>query len=77
MGKMDGKVAVVTGGARGQGRSHAVTLAGEGADIVICDVPRHVSTPAQTARCDDVPRRFERLVCRMGRFDPPMALASI
>lgn len=53
MGKLDGKVAIVTGGARGQGRSHAVTLAGEGADIVICDiadqvksVPYKMSTPS-------------------------------
>ena len=32
MGRMDGKVAFVTGAARGQGRSHAVRLAQEGAD---------------------------------------------
>lgn len=38
MGKLDGKVALITGGARGQGRSHAVALAGEGASIVICDI---------------------------------------
>jgi SDR family mycofactocin-dependent oxidoreductase len=36
-GKLDGKVTLITGGARGQGRSHALTLAGEGADIVIVD----------------------------------------
>jgi SDR family mycofactocin-dependent oxidoreductase len=38
MGKLDGKVVFITGAARGQGRSHAVTLAGEGADIVGFDV---------------------------------------
>lgn len=44
MGKLDGKVALITGGARGQGRSHAVTLAREGAEIVVCDVARQIDT---------------------------------
>ena len=38
MGKLDGKVAFITGAARGQGRSHAVLLAKEGADIIAVDV---------------------------------------
>ena len=38
MGKLDGQVAFITGAARGQGRSHAVRLAEEGADIVAIDV---------------------------------------
>lgn len=38
MGKFDGKVAVVTGGARGQGRSHACALAAEGAKVAVWDV---------------------------------------
>ena len=37
MGKLDGRVALITGSARGQGRSHALTLAAEGADIVMLD----------------------------------------
>jgi (+)-trans-carveol dehydrogenase len=35
--KLEGKVAFVTGAARGQGRSHALTLAAEGADIIAVD----------------------------------------
>jgi len=38
MGRLDGKVAFVTGAARGQGRSHAIELAREGADIIAVDV---------------------------------------
>ena len=37
MGRLDGKVAFITGAARGQGRSHAVRLAKEGADIIVVD----------------------------------------
>lgn len=38
MGRVRGKVAFITGAARGQGRSHAVRLAAEGADVVAVDV---------------------------------------
>ena len=37
-GRLTGKVAFITGAARGQGRSHAVRLAGEGADIIAVDL---------------------------------------
>jgi len=37
-GRMEGKVAFITGAARGQGRSHALRLAQEGADIVAVDI---------------------------------------
>src|SRR5262249_45918021 len=37
-GRVEGKVALITGAARGQGRSHAVHLAREGADIVAVDI---------------------------------------
>lgn len=43
-GRMEGKVAFVTGAARGQGRSHAVRLAEEGADIIAVDVPGDYET---------------------------------
>ena len=38
MGKLDGKVAFITGAARGQGRAHAVRLAQDGADVIAIDV---------------------------------------
>ncbi|MGW1024315.1 mycofactocin-coupled SDR family oxidoreductase [Streptomyces sp. NPDC002577] len=43
MGRVDGKVALITGAARGQGRSHAVRLAEEGADVVVTDVCHDIS----------------------------------
>ena len=44
MGKFDGKVVLITGGARSQGRSHAVTFAREGADVAICDIAAQLDT---------------------------------
>lgn len=46
MGKLDGKVVFVSGAARGQGRSHAVRLAEEGASIIAFDI------------CDQIPSVF-------------------
>jgi NAD(P)-dependent dehydrogenase (short-subunit alcohol dehydrogenase family) len=40
MGALDGRVALITGAARGQGRAHALALAAAGADIVAADAPR-------------------------------------
>jgi SDR family mycofactocin-dependent oxidoreductase len=55
-GRVAGKVAFITGAARGQGRSHAVRLAEEGADIIAVDlcgqigsVPYGMATPADLA----------------------------
>jgi SDR family mycofactocin-dependent oxidoreductase len=44
VGRLDGRVALITGAARGQGRSHAVCLAEEGADIVAVDICRQIET---------------------------------
>jgi SDR family mycofactocin-dependent oxidoreductase len=44
MGRVEGKVAFITGAARGQGRSHAVRLAQEGADIIAVDLCDQIGT---------------------------------
>ena len=52
MGQLDGKVAFITGAARGQGRAHAVKLASEGASIIavdLCDQIASVPYPLATA----------------------------
>lgn len=55
MGRLDGKVAFITGAARGQGRSHAIRLAQEGADIIAIDICRDVETvPYPGAKPDDL-----------------------
>ncbi|WP_029429760.1 mycofactocin-coupled SDR family oxidoreductase [Blastococcus sp. URHD0036] len=43
-GRMEGKVAFITGAARGQGRSHAIRLAQEGADIIAVDICEDIAT---------------------------------
>jgi (+)-trans-carveol dehydrogenase len=74
VGRLDGRVALVTGGARGQGRSHAVRLAEEGADIIavdICDqvdtVRFEMATPADLAETvqsvEDLDRRIVSEIC--------------
>lgn len=53
MGRVQDKVVLVTGGARGQGRSHAVKLAEEGADIILFDICHDIDTneyPLATSR---------------------------
>ncbi|HEY6496999.1 MAG TPA: SDR family NAD(P)-dependent oxidoreductase [Trebonia sp.] len=44
MGTLDGKVAFISGIARGQGRSHALRLASEGADIIGVDICHDIET---------------------------------
>ena len=54
-GRVEGKVAFVTGAARGQGRSHAITLAREGADIIAVDIAKQVdSVPFPMATSEDL-----------------------
>lgn len=65
MGKLDGKVALITGAARGQGRAHAVTMAGEGADIAALDICHDLPYPryglANRDDLDETVRQVEAL----------------
>ncbi|TXN31360.1 mycofactocin-coupled SDR family oxidoreductase [Lacisediminihabitans profunda] len=55
MGRVEGKVAFITGAARGQGRSHALRLAQEGADIIAVDICAQMdSVPYAMATPDDL-----------------------
>ena len=54
MGLVDGKVALVTGAGRGQGRSHALKLASEGADVIAVDIgPGRVETISYELASED------------------------
>jgi SDR family mycofactocin-dependent oxidoreductase len=67
MGILDGKVAFVTGAARGQGRSHALRLAEEGADIVAIDLCGQIATvPYSLSTAEDLEQTAQG-VERLGR----------
>ncbi|WP_322754193.1 mycofactocin-coupled SDR family oxidoreductase [Frankia sp. Cas3] len=67
MGKLEGRVVFITGAARGQGRSHAVTFAEEGADIVGIDICRQIDVvPYALATPADLEETV-RLVEKAGR----------
>jgi (+)-trans-carveol dehydrogenase len=68
-GRVEGKVAFVTGAARGQGRSHAVRLAQEGADIIAIDICKQIdsvriplSTPEDLAETADLVKGHNRRI---------------
>ncbi|MGB8388193.1 mycofactocin-coupled SDR family oxidoreductase, partial [Mycobacterium sp.] len=68
-GRVTGKVAFISGAARGQGRSHAVHLAQEGADIIAIDIcgpidntPYPPSTPADLAETADLVKGHHRRI---------------
>lgn len=72
MGLLEGKVAFISGGARGQGRSHALRLAEEGADIITFDICEQLSSMAYAGATEDdlaetvklVEERDRRVVAR-------------
>lgn len=71
---LDGQVALITGAGRGQGRSHALTLAAEGADIVACDVPDPMSSPGYPLATQADLDTTAKLVEQQGRRCLPIPL---
>ena len=67
MGRVEGKVALITGAAIGQGRSHAVRLAQEGADIIGVDVCADIATNSYAGPTVADLEETERLVTELGR----------
>ncbi|HVV08454.1 mycofactocin-coupled SDR family oxidoreductase [Amycolatopsis sp.] len=67
MGLLDGKVAFITGGSRGQGRAHAVTCAREGADVIIFDIAKPVVETAYKLATPEDHAETVRQVEALGR----------
>jgi SDR family mycofactocin-dependent oxidoreductase len=75
MGRFDGRTAIITGAARGQGRAHAVALAREGASIVAIDIADQIDgVPYAMATRPDLEETAQRVraeggTCRVERAD--------
>ena len=85
MGTLDGKVAFITGAARGQGRSHALRLASEGADIIAIDICHDIDTMtypnASVADLEETVKMVEgldrRIVARQGDVRDAKAVQAV
>lgn len=72
MGKLEGKVAFITGAARGQGRAHALTMAREGADIAALDICHDLPYPRYSLACSEDLAETVRRVEALGRRALPL-----
>ena len=85
MSRLQGKVVLVTGAARGQGRAHAVAFAREGAEVIAVDIDAQIeSVPYGTARAADLAETVaqvealdRRIVARTADVRDGAALAAV
>ena len=91
--EIQGKIAVVTGAASGIGRSAAIALAREGADVVLADLNRDgltevrgeieklgrrgLAIPADVTKLNDIQNLYDRSISEMGRVDILMNNAGV
>ena len=88
MGKLDGKVAVVTGAGSGMGRASALLFAAEGAKVVCADVSGHeesaaaeigkdaIAVRADVSQASDVQAMFAAAVEAFGRLDVVLTIGA-
>lgn len=77
MKKLSGKVAVVTGGAGGMGRAHALRLAELGADVAIVDIDLSIASRyAETLTAETVQRELEVLGVRAMSIESDLSVES-
>jgi (+)-trans-carveol dehydrogenase len=72
MGRLEGKVAFITGAARGQGRAHALRMAGEGADIIAIDACTTIGPYVGASMAD-----FEETVKRVEALDRRVSWSQV
>lgn len=67
MGEFDGRVVMITGGARGQGRSHALAFASQGADVVVADIAAPIATVPYELGTEADLKETKSMVEQLGR----------